>query len=57
MAKNFKDSIGGGKKDALISQLIRGTTQKEEEFSLDWLPHEKVYSVAQARKKFINIEN
>ncbi|EFE5937857.1 MULTISPECIES: ParB/RepB/Spo0J family partition protein [Enterobacter] len=57
MAKNFKDSIGGGKKDALISQLIRGTTQKEEEFTLDWLPHEKVYSVAQARKKFINIEN
>ncbi|WP_421637187.1 ParB/RepB/Spo0J family partition protein, partial [Enterobacter ludwigii] len=57
MAKNFKDSIGGGKKDALISQLIRGTTQKEEEFTLDWLPHEKVYSVAQARKKFINIEH
>ncbi|MDR5095785.1 ParB/RepB/Spo0J family partition protein [Enterobacter sp. EC-ML 621] len=57
MAKNFKDSIGGGKKDALISQLIRGTTQKEEEFTLNWLPHEKVYSVAQARKKFINIEN
>ncbi|RSC52134.1 ParB/RepB/Spo0J family partition protein [Citrobacter amalonaticus] len=57
MAKNFKNSIGGGKKDALISQLIRGTTQKEEEFTLDWLPHEKVYSVAQARKKFINIEN
>jgi len=57
MAKNFKNSIGGGKKDALISQLIRGTTQKEEEFTLNWLPHEKVYSVAQARKKFINIEN
>ncbi|WP_316384333.1 ParB/RepB/Spo0J family partition protein [Enterobacter mori] len=57
MAKNFKDSIGGGKKDALLSQLIRGTTQKEEEFTLNWLPHEKVYSVAQARKKFINIEN
>lgn len=56
MAKNFKNSIGGGKKDALISQLIRGTTQKEEEFTLAWLPHEKVYSVAQARKKFINIE-
>ena len=57
MAKNFKDSIGGRKNDRLISQLIRGTTQKEEEFTLDWLPHEKVYSVAQARKKFINIEN
>ncbi|MEG5704637.1 ParB/RepB/Spo0J family partition protein, partial [Enterobacter hormaechei] len=57
MAKNFKDSIGGRKNDGLISQLIRGTTQKEEEFTLDWLPHEKVYSVAQARKKFINIES
>jgi ParB family chromosome partitioning protein len=58
MAKDFKNKIGGGKKDApLISQLIRRTASKDEEFTLDWLPHEKVYSVAQARKKFTNIEN
>ena len=57
MAKDFRNLIKGtGKKDDLISHLIRGTTQKDEEYTLIWLPHDKVYSVAQARKKFKNIE-
>ncbi|EHM1529897.1 ParB/RepB/Spo0J family partition protein [Salmonella enterica subsp. enterica serovar Typhimurium] len=59
MAKDFRAKIGGSKgkdKNSVISGLIRGTASKNEKYTLVQLPHQKVYSKVQARKKFKNIE-
>lgn len=59
MAKDFRAKIGGSKgkdKNSVISGLIRGSGPKNEKYTLVLLPHQKVYSKAQARKKFKNID-
>lgn len=59
MAKDFRAKIGGSKgkdKNSVISGLIRGSGPKNEKYTLVQLPHQKVYSKAQARKKFKNID-
>lgn len=60
MAKDFRAKIGGSKgkdKHSVISGLIRGSGPKNEKYTLVQLPHQKVYSKAQARKKFKNIDS
>lgn len=60
MAKDFRAKIGGLKgkdKNSVISGLIRGTALRNEKYTLVQLPHQKVYSKAQARKKFKNIDS
>ncbi|EKH2532086.1 ParB/RepB/Spo0J family partition protein [Citrobacter portucalensis] len=60
MAKDFRAKIGGSKgkdKNSVISGLIRGSGPKNEKYTLVQLPHQKVYSKAQARKKFKNIDS
>ncbi|EIK1335316.1 ParB/RepB/Spo0J family partition protein [Salmonella enterica] len=59
MRKDFRSKIGGanGKdKNSVISGLIRGSGPKNEKYTLVQLPHQKVYSKVQARKKFKNID-
>lgn len=59
MVKDFRSKIGGAKgkdKNSVISGLIRGTAPKNEKYTLVQIPHQKVYSKAQARKKFKNID-
>lgn len=57
MAKDFKKMIGGKKpENSLISGLVRGNHSKGEKYSLSLVPHDQIYSVAQPRKKFKNIE-
>lgn len=60
MVKDFRAKIGGSKgkdKNSVISGLIRGSGPKNEKYTLVQLPHQKVYSKAQARKKFKNIDS
>ncbi|HCW0179527.1 TPA: ParB/RepB/Spo0J family partition protein [Citrobacter freundii] len=59
MRKDFRSKIGGAngkEKNSVISGLIRGSGPKNEKYTLVQLPHQKVYSKAQARKKFKNID-
>lgn len=60
MRKDFRSKIGGAngkEKNSVISGLIRGSGPKNEKYTLVQLPHQKVYSKAQARKKFKNIDS